>query len=65
MQFGSVSRARVREVCKLVGVVVNVLTPPLQRATSGPSTLFSIAGAPIARDALALELGIDRRLTST
>lgn len=29
-----------------------------------PSTPFSIAGAPIARDALALELGIDRRLTS-
>jgi len=29
-----------------------------------PSTLFSIAGAPIARDALALELGVDRCLTS-
>ena len=29
-----------------------------------PSTLFSIAGAPIARNALALELGVDRRLTS-
>jgi hypothetical protein len=41
------------------------LTP---RATfafaSAPSTPFSIAGAPIARDALALELGVDRRLTS-
>jgi outer membrane autotransporter protein len=31
---------------------------------SAPSTPFSIAGAPIARDALALELGVDRRLTS-
>lgn len=29
-----------------------------------PSTPFAIAGAPIARDALALELGIDRRLSS-
>ena len=29
-----------------------------------PSTPFSIAGAPIARDALTLELGVDRRLTS-
>jgi uncharacterized protein with beta-barrel porin domain len=26
---------------------------------SAPSTAFSIAGAPIARDALALELGVD------
>ena len=31
---------------------------------SAPSTAFSIAGAPIARDALALEFGLDRRLTS-
>jgi outer membrane autotransporter protein len=31
---------------------------------SAPSTPFSIAGAPIARDALALELGLDRRLTA-
>ena len=31
---------------------------------SAPSTPFSIAGAPIARNALALELGVDRRLTS-
>jgi fibronectin-binding autotransporter adhesin len=31
---------------------------------SAPSTPFSIAGAPIARDAVALELGVDRRLTS-
>ena len=31
---------------------------------SAPLTPFSIAGAPIARDALALEFGIDRRLTS-
>jgi outer membrane autotransporter protein len=31
---------------------------------SAPSTQFSIAGAPIARDALALELGVDLRLTS-
>jgi fibronectin-binding autotransporter adhesin len=31
---------------------------------SAPSTQFSIAGAPIARDALALEFGVDRRLTS-
>ncbi len=31
---------------------------------SAPSTPFSIAGAPIARDALALELGVDRRLTA-
>jgi autotransporter-associated beta strand protein len=31
---------------------------------SRASTPFSIAGAPIARDALALELGVDRRLTS-
>jgi fibronectin-binding autotransporter adhesin len=31
---------------------------------NAPSTPFSIAGAPIARDALALELGLDRRLTS-
>ena len=31
---------------------------------SAPSTAFPIAGAPIARDALALELGVDRRLTS-
>jgi fibronectin-binding autotransporter adhesin len=44
--------------------VVNVLTPLLQRATSGVPTPFSIAGAPIARDALALEFGVDRRLTS-
>jgi uncharacterized protein with beta-barrel porin domain len=28
------------------------------------STPFSIAGAPIVRDALALEFGVDRRLTS-
>ena len=48
----------------LVGVVVNVLTPLLQRATSGVSTPFSIAGAPIARDALAIEFGVDRRLTA-
>ncbi len=44
--------------------VVNALTTLLQRATSGVSTLFSIAGAPIARDALALQFGVDRRLTS-
>ena len=31
---------------------------------SAPSTPLSIAGAPIARDALALEFGVDRRLTS-
>ena len=31
---------------------------------SAPLTPMSIAGAPIARDALALELGVDRRLTS-
>ena len=30
-----------------------------------PFTPFSIAGAPIARDALALELGIDWRMTAT
>ena len=31
---------------------------------SAPLNAFSIAGAPIARDALALEFGLDRRLTS-
>lgn len=31
---------------------------------SAPLTPFSIAGAPIARDALALEFGLDRRLTA-
>ena len=31
---------------------------------SAPLTPMSIAGAPIARDALALEFGLDRRLTS-
>jgi subtilase-type serine protease len=31
---------------------------------NAPLTPFSIAGAPIARDALALEFGLDRRLTS-
>lgn len=56
-------RARVRGVFHVVGVV-NVVTPLLQRATSGVSTPFSIAGAPIARDVLALEFGVDRRLTS-
>ena len=31
---------------------------------SAPANSFSIGGAPIARDALALEFGVDRRLTS-
>jgi hypothetical protein len=62
MLFGSLPSSRPR-VFHVVGVV-NVLTPLLQRATSGVSTPFSIAGAPIARDALALEFGVDQRLTS-
>jgi outer membrane autotransporter protein len=41
------------------------LTPNATLAfASAPSTQFWIAGAPIARDALALELGLDRRLTA-
>jgi hypothetical protein len=62
MLFGSL-RSSPSRVFHVLGVL-NVLTPLLQRATSGVSTPFSIAGAPIARDALALEFGVDRRLTS-
>jgi hypothetical protein len=62
MLFGSLPSSRPRAF-HVVGVV-NMLTPLLQRATSGVSTPFSIAGAPIARDALALEFGVDRHLTS-
>ena len=41
------------------------LTPTATYAfANAPSALFSIDGAPIARDGLALELGLDRRLTS-